>query len=93
LKTFAIALLDAYKRWLSPLLGRHCRFHPSCSSYMREAIIRFGVVRGVVLGTFRLLRCQPLCEGGLDPVPDAFPRRPWRRNQVACEAAHEENDC
>jgi uncharacterized protein len=92
LKTIAIALLDGYKRWLSPLLGQHCRFHPSCSSYMREAIIRFGVVRGVVLGTFRLLRCQPLCEGGPDPVPDTFPRRPWRRNDVVCEADHEENE-
>jgi uncharacterized protein len=91
LKFIAIALLDGYKRWISPLLGQHCRFHPSCSTYMRGAIVRFGVIRGILLGTFRLLRCQPLCEGGMDPVPETFPRHFWRRN-TACDALHEESD-
>jgi putative membrane protein insertion efficiency factor len=76
----ASALLRGYKRWISPLLGQHCRFHPTCSDYMREAIERYGVLRGGLLGTFRLLRCQPLCEGGIDPVPDHFPRRFWARH-------------
>ncbi|HVI54289.1 MAG TPA: membrane protein insertion efficiency factor YidD [Luteibacter sp.] len=65
-------LLSLYKRWLSPLLGARCRFHPSCSDYARVAIARFGPVRGSVLGAWRLCRCQPFCEGGLDPVPDHF---------------------
>jgi putative membrane protein insertion efficiency factor len=91
-KSLALALLDGYKRWLSPLLGQHCRFHPSCSSYMREAIVRFGLFRGILLGSFRLLRCQPLCDGGLDPVPDTFPRRPWRRNTGACATKPEEDE-
>jgi putative membrane protein insertion efficiency factor len=67
-----IGLLDLYKRWLSPLLGARCRFHPSCSEYMRTAIARFGAWRGVLLGLWRLVRCQPLCTGGVDPVPERF---------------------
>jgi putative membrane protein insertion efficiency factor len=78
----ATALLRGYKRWISPLLGQHCRFHPTCSVYMREAIEQHGVLRGGLLGSFRLLRCQPLCEGGIDPVPAEFPRRFWARSPV-----------
>ncbi|URL57352.1 membrane protein insertion efficiency factor YidD [Luteibacter flocculans] len=65
-------LLSLYKRWLSPLLGARCRFHPSCSDYARVAIARFGPLRGGTLSAWRILRCQPLCEGGHDPVPDQF---------------------
>lgn len=65
-------LLAAYKRLLSPLLGSRCRFHPSCSDYSRIAIARFGPGRGTLLALWRLARCQPLCEGGLDPVPETF---------------------
>lgn len=74
-----LALLRAYRAVLSPLLGQRCRFHPSCSHYAGEAVSRFGVARGGVLALFRVLRCQPLCEGGIDPVPQVFPARPWRR--------------
>jgi putative membrane protein insertion efficiency factor len=74
-----LGLLAGYRRILSPLLGPRCRFHPTCSSYASTAVARFGVWRGGVLALFRVLRCQPLCEGGIDPVPDTFPARPWRR--------------
>jgi len=70
-----LALIAAYKRLLSPLLGARCRFHPSCSDYAREAIERFGAGRGGVLGLWRILRCQPLCRGGMDPVPATFTLR------------------
>jgi putative membrane protein insertion efficiency factor len=65
-------LLRLYKRWLSPLLGPSCRFHPSCSDYARIAVTRFGPWRGSLLAGWRLLRCQPLCTGGEDPVPEHF---------------------
>jgi putative membrane protein insertion efficiency factor len=67
----ALFLLDGYKAFLSPLLAGHCRFQPTCSRYAYEAIERFGVARGVWLGTKRLLRCHPLSRKfGYDPVPE-----------------------
>lgn len=63
-----VALLDAYQRWISPLLPPSCRFHPTCSEYMRQAVERYGAVRGVWMGLKRLARCQPFCTGGIDPV-------------------------
>ena len=67
-----LALLALYKRLLSPLLGQRCRFHPSCADYARAAIARHGALRGGLLAGWRILRCQPLCSGGLDPVPAHF---------------------
>ena len=64
----ALIMLRFYKRWISPLLPQSCRFYPTCSEYMMEAIERHGVARGLGLGARRLLRCHPFCEGGFDPV-------------------------
>ncbi|RUL67033.1 membrane protein insertion efficiency factor YidD [Dyella dinghuensis] len=64
--------LRVYKRFMSPLLGQRCRFYPSCSDYARIAVTRFGPWRGSVLAGWRILRCQPLCTGGNDPVPEHF---------------------
>lgn len=63
-----LAALSFYKRWVSPLLPGACRFHPTCSEYMMEAVSRHGAVRGVWMGIRRLARCHPLNPGGLDPV-------------------------
>jgi putative membrane protein insertion efficiency factor len=65
----AVFFLDAYKRFLSPLLPRACRFEPTCSVYAREAIARYGLGRGGALAVRRLFRCHPFHRGGLDPVP------------------------
>ena len=65
----AVALLDFYKRLLSPLLPRACRFEPTCSVYARQAIERHGLARGLGLAVRRLARCHPFHPGGLDPVP------------------------
>lgn len=68
MKSVVIQLLAAYKRFLSPLLPSACRFHPTCSEYMMEAVRRYGTAHGVWLGTRRLLRCHPFHAGGFDPV-------------------------
>lgn len=72
-----LALIALYQRRLSPLLGSRCRFHPNCSEYARISVARFGPARGGVLAIWRLLRCQPFSEGGIDEVPLTFTlRRP-----------------
>lgn len=72
-------LIAAYQRWISPWLGPRCRFHPSCSRYTAEAVVRFGVVRGLWLGLRRIGRCQPMFEGGPDPLPQHY--RWWGKAQ------------
>lgn len=62
-------LIRAYQVLLSPFLGQHCRFTPSCSQYASEAIARYGALRGGWLALKRIGRCHPFCDGGYDPVP------------------------
>lgn len=61
-----VALLDQYKRRVSPLLPPSCRFTPTCSEYSRLALLKHGLARGAALTFWRLLRCQPLHPGGVD---------------------------
>ncbi|MFQ6037460.1 MAG: membrane protein insertion efficiency factor YidD [Candidatus Aminicenantales bacterium] len=65
----ALALIRVYRLLVSPLLGIRCRFVPTCSEYTYEAIRKHGVIKGLFLGTRRLLKCHPLHPGGIDPVP------------------------
>lgn len=67
-RTFCLALLAAYRYWVSPFLGPACRFEPTCSHYASTAIERFGVWRGIRLAVCRLLKCHPFHPGGFDPV-------------------------
>jgi putative membrane protein insertion efficiency factor len=67
-----LLLLRAYKRWMSPQLRVSCRFTPTCSEYVAEAITRHGALGGMLLGLWRLLRCHPLGGRGLDLVPEHF---------------------
>jgi uncharacterized protein len=64
----ALKTLRIYKQWISPLLPSACRFYPTCSEYMMEAVEKHGAWRGIALGIGRLLRCHPFCPGGFDPV-------------------------
>lgn len=64
-----IAVISLYQRFVSPLFPPSCRFTPSCSKYTAEAIRKHGAVKGTLLGAWRILRCNPFCRGGHDPVP------------------------
>ena len=64
-----LGVIRFYQRFLSPLLGSNCRFYPTCSHYMAEAISKYGVRKGGWMGLRRIGRCHPWHEGGFDPVP------------------------
>lgn len=64
-----VALIRGYQRWVRPALPAACRFYPTCSNYAMGAVERHGIIRGLGLTVWRLLRCYPLHPGGFDPVP------------------------
>jgi uncharacterized protein len=64
-----IAFIRFYQRFVSPFLPARCKYYPTCSQYAVEAIREWGAARGFVLASWRLLRCNPLSDGGFDPVP------------------------
>jgi putative membrane protein insertion efficiency factor len=65
-----VKLLRFYQRWISPAFGARCRYYPSCSEYAIQAVQQLGILRGLVLAAWRLLRCNPLSRGGFDPVDE-----------------------
>lgn len=69
LKKILLLLIRFYRAGISPLLGPHCRFQPTCSQYAIIAISRYGAVKGTYLAVRRLLKCHPFHKGGYDPVP------------------------
>lgn len=68
MKFLVLDLLRFYKAVISPFLPPACRFEPTCSEYASEAVSKYGVIRGGILAFWRILRCQPFCKGGYDPV-------------------------
>jgi putative membrane protein insertion efficiency factor len=73
MKSLLLTLLRLYKIGISPLLGQHCRFFPSCSEYAQQAIMEHGAMRGSLLAGQRLCKCHPWHPGGVDPVPKREP--------------------
>ena len=64
-----LMMIKVYQSWISPLLGPHCRFYPSCSQYAYKALDKYGFFKGTLLSTKRILKCHPLHPGGIDYVP------------------------
>ncbi|WP_203639855.1 membrane protein insertion efficiency factor YidD [Levilactobacillus wangkuiensis] len=77
-------LVRGYQRWISPLFPPSCRYYPTCSNYMLQALAKHGALKGGLMGIARILRCHPFVRGGVDPVPDHFT---LKRN-VAAEKAY-----
>ena len=67
-KGVGVALVKGYRQFISPMLPPSCRFTPSCSLYTLQAIEKYGLLRGGLMGAWRVLRCHPFSEGGYDPV-------------------------
>jgi putative membrane protein insertion efficiency factor len=67
-RAVVVAPIHFYRRFISPALPRRCKYHPTCSEYAVDAVRTYGVLRGLVLAAWRLLRCNPWSHGGVDPV-------------------------
>lgn len=68
-----VGLISLYRRFVSPLFGAHCRYHPTCSEYALTAIQRFGALKGSRMALSRIARCHPWAAGGVDHVPESEP--------------------
>ncbi len=68
IKKLCIKMIEFYQKKISPGLGHRCKYYPTCSEYTKQAIEKYGVVRGILKGIFRILRCNPFSKGGYDPL-------------------------
>lgn len=76
MKHIAIWLISLYRKFISPIKPPCCRFTPTCSAYALEAFKKRGFIVGFILTVWRILRCNPFCKGGYDPVPEKGFRNP-----------------
>jgi uncharacterized protein len=67
-RRFVIRFIEVYSRFVSPMLPPSCRYWPTCSEYTVQAVRKYGVIRGSLMGTLRILRCNPWSKGGIDPI-------------------------
>ncbi len=72
MRKLLIFFVKIYQRFISPALPKSCRYYPTCSTYMIDALQKFGPICGLIMGISRILRCNPFVRGGVDPVPDKF---------------------
>ena len=79
-----LALIAAYQRWISPAFPRRCKYHPTCSAYAVQAVRELGPFKGSIVAAWRLLRCNPLSDGGIDDLEDRrlFRDRPAESGRV-----------
>lgn len=69
MKKTILLLIKIYQKFISPFLGKNCRFYPTCSAYTYSAIEKYGTAKGIYLGVKRILKCHPFHPGGYDPLP------------------------
>jgi len=81
MKTVLLALIRFYQLTLSALIGRRCRYLPTCSDYTSDAIVKHGGKHGLVLGFARVCRCNPWGQSGFDPVPEVYEGPVWRMKE------------
>ncbi len=84
-RSLMVLPIRAYQRWISPAIPARCRFYPSCSQYAIDAIRECGVVRGLILGAWRIMRCNPFNYGGYDPVSAQRVFRVAARQESRCQ--------
>lgn len=68
MKKFLIYLIEKYQRNISPIFGKNCKYYPTCSEYTKQAIIKYGVIKGLFIGMKRIIKCNPFSKGGYDPL-------------------------
>lgn len=68
MKKLLIKLIEFYQKAISPWLGHNCKYYPTCSEYTKQAIEKYGAVKGTIKGIKRILRCNPFSKGGYDPL-------------------------
>ncbi|MFV0555524.1 MAG: membrane protein insertion efficiency factor YidD [Lactovum sp.] len=82
MKKILINFVRFYQRFISPILPPSCRYYPTCSSYMIQAIEKYGALKGTLMGVSRISRCHPFVSGGLDEVPDNFSLKRNKKNSL-----------
>jgi uncharacterized protein len=95
-RTVVLAPIRLYQRFVSPSLPRRCKYYPTCSAYAVDAIRELGVLRGLIVAAWRLLRCNPFSHGGYDPIEartifpleSSAPARPHAHHRSSCGLAH-----
>ena len=76
MKRVLLALIRFYRKYISPMKrGGCCKYIPTCSEYAAQAIEKHGALKGSILAAWRILRCNPFSQGGIDPVPEVWPRK------------------
>lgn len=68
MKKFFLTLIEFYQEQISPFLGAHCKYEPTCSEYTKQAIEKYGIGKGSILGIKRIIKCNPFSKGGYDPL-------------------------
>ncbi len=67
-KKILIFLIKLYQKYISPLLGSNCRYYPTCSEYTKQAVDKYGIIKGSILGIIRIIKCNPFSKGGVDKL-------------------------